>query len=77
MDDEQASELMRQFKRDMNVIAGSVRRFTKEYESCDFTQIDKQKFKASYKEVGAVLEQRLDKEESELCQLYLRNKSGV
>lgn len=65
------SELMRTYRREMNVIASGVRRFTKQYESCDFSRIDAGQFEADYQEVGAILEQRLGKEESELYPLYL------
>lgn len=65
-----ASELMTQFRREMNMIANAVRRFTKEYERCTFTPALRRQFEADYREVGGILAQRLGKEETELYPLY-------
>lgn len=69
-EDPSSSKLMVQFRREMNIIASAVRRFTKQYESSTFTPQDCQQFEHDYQEVGAILEQRLEKEESELYPLY-------
>jgi hemerythrin-like domain-containing protein len=64
------AEIMRDFRREMNVIARSVIDFVKKYQQSAFNTADQKQFAADYAAVGKMLEQRLDSEENNLYPLY-------
>lgn len=61
---------MHSFRREMNGIARSVVEFVRKYQSSQFTPDERVAFARDYDNVGKILEQRLDSEESNLYPLY-------
>lgn len=67
--DETNAQLMRSFRRDMNTIVRQVLEFVRKYEEASSAAAFAG-FEADYSAVGALLERRLDSEESQLYPLY-------
>jgi hypothetical protein len=64
------TDVMHDFRREMNNIARSVVDFVKRYQSSTFTPEDRRQFAVEYEQVGKILEHRLDSEENNLYPLY-------
>lgn len=63
-------DLMRDFRREMNDIVRQVLTFTRKYLPNDLPLTVRKGFRADYTAIHAVLERRLDSEESSLYPLY-------
>lgn len=64
------TDVMLDFRREMNTIARSVIEFVKKYQASRFNPEDRTRFAKDYAAVGKILEQRLDSEEENLYPLY-------
>jgi hypothetical protein len=70
-DDPEQARRMQAFRTEMNTIAREVVAFVKHYQHCDFSsRRERETFARDYTAVGARLEQRLTREESDLYPLY-------
>ncbi|UXI68508.1 hemerythrin domain-containing protein [Tahibacter amnicola] len=69
-DDSENLGLIRDFRREMNSIARGVIDFVKKYQSGTFDQRAREAFLADYRSVGALLVQRIEREEESLYPLY-------
>ncbi len=67
------TEVILDFRREMNTIARSVIVFVKNYQSSRFTLDERLRFATDYEAVGKILEQRLDSEEGSLYPSYRPN----
>lgn len=63
-------DLMRDFRREMNAIARGAVDFVKRYQSAAFDQVQREQFAQDYQAVGALLTQRIEREEASLYPLY-------
>ena len=63
-------DLMRDFRREMNTIARGVVDFVKKYQFAAFDTAVREQFVNDYSAVGALLAQRIEREESNLYPLY-------
>jgi len=68
--DDENLQLIRSFRREMNVIARSVVDFVKKYQRYDFDEHTRQAFLREYAAVGGLLAQRIQREEGNLYPLY-------
>ena len=68
--DEENSQLIRSFRREMNSIARGVVDFVKKYQAVNFTDQVRTMFMSEYRMVGGLLTQRIEREESSLYPLY-------
>lgn len=68
--DAENTMLIRSFRREMNSIARGVVDFVKKYQVARFDVQTRNEFVADYNTVGALLTQRIDREESSLYPLY-------
>lgn len=68
--DSDNTEVMLDFRREMNTIARSVIEFVKKYQQSGFAADERLRFSTDYQAVGKILEQRLDSEEDNLYPLY-------
>ncbi|RNF84375.1 hemerythrin domain-containing protein [Lysobacter psychrotolerans] len=64
------SELIRSFRREMNTIARGVVDFVKKYQLATFDVATRDAFLGDYRAVGALLTQRIEREENSLYPLY-------
>ena len=62
--------LMRSFRREMNQIARGVVDFVKKYQNLPFDPAARSTFMGDYQAVGALLTQRIEREERSLYPLY-------
>lgn len=69
-DDEENFALIRDFRREMNTIARGVIDFVKKYQHPLVTSNQRSAFLADYRQVGALLVQRIEREEGSLYPLY-------
>lgn len=69
-DDPENLMLIRSFRREMNAIARGVVDFVKKYQINHFDQRTHEAFLADYRAVGALLAQRIEREETSLYPLY-------
>ncbi|WP_460824045.1 hemerythrin domain-containing protein [Lysobacter olei] len=69
-DDPENLQLIRSFRREMNSIARGVVDFVKKYQINHFDQRTHEAFLEDYRAVGALLAQRIEREESSLYPLY-------
>lgn len=69
-DDPENLMLIRSFRREMNTIARGVVDFVKKYQINHFDQRTHEAFLDDYRAVGALLAQRIEREESSLYPLY-------
>lgn len=69
--DPENARTMREFRQEMNSIAKQVRAFVAKWKDTDCSTVEQQSnFLADYKQVGSLLEQRLNNEEDSLYPLY-------
>ncbi len=66
------TELMRDFRREMNTIARGVVEFVKKYQFSAFDGDLRSQFMQDYQAVGGLLTQRIEREENNLYPLYHR-----
>jgi len=71
--DEMNSELIREFRREMDGIGRTAMNFLKKYEAIGVDKELAGAFKKDFDAIGAVLGQRIQREESTLYALYLPN----
>jgi hypothetical protein len=69
-DDDEDLALIRSFRREMNTIARGVVDFVKKYQKGPFDDRMRQLFLIDYRVVGALLTQRIEREENSLYPLY-------
>jgi len=69
-DDPMNLEFIKDVRKEMNGIARAVVNFSKKYETIEFTNEVKQTFSDDLNEIGTVLTQRVEMEESQLYTLY-------
>lgn len=69
-DDEENFSLIRDFRREMNAIARGVIEFVKKYQQPLVSSAERGAFLADYRHVGALLVQRIEREEGSLYPLY-------
>jgi len=69
-DDDENFNLIRDFRREMNAIARGVIDFVKKYQQPLVTMAERGAFVADYRHVGALLVQRIEREEGSLYPLY-------
>lgn len=69
-DDPENLALIRSFRREMNAIARGVVDFVKKYQIHHFDQRTHEAFLEDHRAVGALLAQRIEREESSLYPLY-------
>lgn len=69
-DDPENLMLIRSFRREMNTIARGVVDFVKKYQINQFDQRTHEAFLEDYRAVGALLAQRIEREEASLYPLY-------
>jgi Hemerythrin HHE cation binding domain len=69
-DDEENFSLIRDFRREMNTIARGVIEFVKKYQHPLVSAAERGAFLADYRQVGALLVQRIEREEGSLYPLY-------
>lgn len=69
-DDAENLSLIRDFRREMNTIARGVIDFVKKYQQPLVTMAERGAFIADYRHVGALLVQRIEREEGSLYPLY-------
>ena len=72
-DDEENFNLIRDFRREMNAIARGVIDFVKKYQQPLVTSAERSAFLTDYRHVGALLVQRIEREEGSLYPLYQNN----
>lgn len=72
-DDEENFNLIRDFRREMNAIARGVIDFVKKYQQPLLSSAQRGAFLADYRHVGALLVQRIEREEGSLYPLYQDN----
>lgn len=72
LEDVHNTELMRDFRREMNTIARGVVEFVKKYQFSAFDGELRSQFVQDYQAVGGLLAQRIEREESGLYPLYQR-----
>ncbi len=70
MSDGHNAELMRDFRREMNTIARGVVNFVKKYQTAEFNAAERSQFAQDFQDVGGLLSQRIEREESSLYPLY-------
>lgn len=69
--DPENSRIIHEFRREMNTIARQVTEFVSAWQESDFASAEQRaQFLVQYREVGKLLEQRLDNEEGKLYPLY-------
>lgn len=68
--DEENFSLIRGFRREMNTIARGIIEFVKKYQHPLISSTERGAFVADYRNVGALLVQRIQREESSLYPLY-------
>ncbi|MBD8526674.1 hemerythrin domain-containing protein [Pseudomarimonas arenosa] len=68
--DEENYALMRSFRREMNGIARGVVDFVKAYQQHPLDDDSRQAFLRDYRQIGGLLTQRIEREESSLYPLY-------
>lgn len=69
-DDAENHALIRSFRREMNQIARGVVDFVKKYQALRLDATTRHAFAADYEAVGALLTQRIEREERSLYPLY-------
>lgn len=69
-DDEENFSLIRDFRREMNAIARGVIEFVKKYQHPLISSAERGAFLTDYRHVGALLVQRIQREEGSLYPLY-------
>ena len=69
-DDVEDFNLMRSFRREMNVIARGVVDWVKKYQTSGVDETSRAAFLSDYQAIGALLTQRIEREEHSLYPLY-------
>lgn len=69
--DEANYELIRDFRREMGKISKTVMEFMRKYTEQPVTSANVEKFRTEFEHIGAVLTERIQREESMLYTLYL------